>query len=95
MPSTMQHSMVSTSASSEDEPEMPTMTLISLDARPVMVRQPAMTPAMPQATATVMTPRPPASREAKMLLALKPPSAPKVAATTPWAGCSPAFLARR
>ena len=95
MPSTMQHSMVSTSASSEEEPEMPTMMLMSLDASPVTVRQPAMTPAMPQATATVMTPRPPASRESKMLFALKPPSAPKVAATTPWPGCSPAFFTRR
>ncbi len=40
-----------------------TMALISMEARPVTVMQPAMMPAMAQATATVMALRAPASRD--------------------------------
>jgi hypothetical protein len=43
---------------------------MSLEARPVTVMQPAIMPAMEQATATVMQPRPPASRELKIILSL-------------------------
>ena len=60
-------------------PETPTMVLISLLARPVTVMQPQMTPAMPQATATVTQERPPASRASKMLLTVKPPLPPTAA----------------
>ena len=43
-------------------PETATMAVISLEARPVEVMQPATIPAMAQATATVMVPLPPASK---------------------------------
>ena len=43
------------------------MAVISLEARPVEVMQPATIPAMAQATATVMVPLPPASRASKIL----------------------------
>ena len=42
-------------------PDRATMAVMSLDARPVTVMQPAMIPAIAQATATVMVPLPPAS----------------------------------
>ena len=42
-------------------PDSATMELMSLEARPVAVMQPAITPAIAQATATVMVPLPPAS----------------------------------
>ena len=47
-----------------------TTALTSLDARPVTVIQPATMPAMEQATATVMQPRPPASREEAIMVAV-------------------------
>ena len=56
MPSTMQHSMVSTRAIIIWPPERLTMALRSLEARPVTVMQPEIMPATPQATATVMEP---------------------------------------
>ena len=43
---------------------------ISLEARPVAVMHPAITPAMAQATATVMVPLPPASRASRILFRL-------------------------
>ena len=66
MPRMMQHIMVKNSATMVGSI---TVTLLltdttaemSLDARPVVVMQPAITPAIAQATATVMVPLPPAS----------------------------------
>ena len=46
-------------------PERATIAVMSLEARPVTVMQPAMTPAIEQATATVMVPLPPASRASR------------------------------
>ena len=46
---------------------MDTTALMSLEARPVAVMQPAMMPAMQHATATVMVPLPPASRASNIL----------------------------
>ena len=69
MPSTMQHSMVRNRAMNIASAWLGIMRLIfttaltSLDASPVTVMHPATTPAMEQATATVMHPRPPASRD--------------------------------
>ena len=45
---------------------METTAEIILEARPVAVMQPEMTPAMEQATATVMVPLPPASSASRM-----------------------------
>ena len=76
MPSTMQHTMVRNRASSVAswgsgmELLMAITAPMSLEARPVTVMQPAIMPAMEQATATVMQPRPPASSELKIILSL-------------------------
>ena len=63
MPRTMQHSMVSTRPTMVALPASWTMALMRMEARPVTVIQPAMMPAMLQATATVIAPREPASRD--------------------------------
>ena len=59
MPKTMQVSIVSTRPMMVASPAKFTMTLMSVDARPVMVMQPAMRPAMAHAAATVMQLRAP------------------------------------
>ena len=94
MPSTMQHSMVKNSAMSIESVGfgiarlMATTPLMSFEASPVTVMQPAMMPAMEQATATVMLPLPPASSALRImepvLFAASPaaaPGAPLCAAT--------------
>ena len=48
------------------------MALRSLEARPVTVMQPEMMPATPQATATVMEPLAPPSRELKIMAPRSP-----------------------
>ena len=62
MPSTMQQSMVRSRPTMVALPASWTMALIRMEARPVTVMQPAMMPAMAQATATVTAPLAPASR---------------------------------
>ena len=81
MPSTMQQIMVRNRPSKSELPDTPTMALMSWLARPVTVMQPQMTPAMPQATATVTQERPPASSASKMVfgvncLTTSPPATP-------------------
>ena len=86
MPSTMQQSMVKNSASSSESVGFgilllsATTPLMSLDARPVTVMQPAIMPAMEQATATVMLPLPPASSDSRIMrpvfLAVMPATLP-------------------
>ena len=73
MPRTMQQIIVRNSAmtvgsTKEMELEMETTAVISLEARPVAVMQPAMMPAMEHATATVMVPLPPASSASNIFL---------------------------
>ena len=69
----MQQSMVRNSASSSESVGFgilllrATTPLMSLDARPVTVMQPAIMPAMEQATATVMLPLPPASSASRII----------------------------
>ena len=67
MPSTMQQIMVRNRAMSACPPDTRTMAVISLEARPVVVMQPATRPAMEQAAATLMVPLAPASRASKNL----------------------------
>ena len=59
---------------------------MSLDARPVTVMQPAIMPAMEQATATVMLPLPPASSASRIirpvLLAVTPTVLPRFVSCT-------------
>ena len=52
MPSRMQHSMVRNRAMMRVSPATPTMAVMKIWPRPVMVTTPAMMPAMAQATAT-------------------------------------------
>ena len=52
MPRTMQHTMVSSRPRMVASPAMATMPLMSTEARPVSVMQPAIRPAMAQATPT-------------------------------------------
>ena len=54
MPKTMQQIMVRIRPMISTSPEAMTMTLMSVEARPVMVMQPAIMPAIAQATATEM-----------------------------------------
>ena len=61
MPSTIQHNIVRNSAISGFPWETATIAVISFDARPVDVIHPATSPAIAQATATVIVPRQPAS----------------------------------
>ena len=92
MPSTMQQSIVRKSASSSESVGFGMALLIamtplmSLDARPVTVMQPAIIPAMAQATATVMLPLPPASSESRIMrpvfLAVMPATLPVLVSRT-------------
>ena len=72
MPSTMQQNMVRKRPMNMARAGMGTREVtastpeISLEARPVTVTQPAIMPAMPQATDTVMAPLPPASRASRI-----------------------------
>ena len=72
MPSTMQQNMVRKSpmnmamAGTGTRDVTASTPLMSLEARPVTVTQPAIMPAMPQATDTVMAPLPPASRASRI-----------------------------
>ena len=67
MPSTIQQIMVRNRAMMACPPETFTMVVIRVEARPVVVMQPATRPAMAQATATVTVLLPPASRASKNL----------------------------
>ena len=71
MPSTMQQSIVSTSAIMTRPPETVTTAVMSFEARPVEVMQPATRPAMAQATATVMLLLAPASRASSTLVRVR------------------------
>ena len=62
MPRTIQQSMVRKRPIMVMFPARLTIRLMRMDARPVTVIQPAMIPAMPQATATVIAPLLPALR---------------------------------
>ena len=88
----MQQSMVKNSASSSESVGFgilllsATTPLMSLDARPVTVMQPAIMPAMEQATATVMLPLPPASSASRIIrpvfLAVTPTVLPRFVSCT-------------
>ena len=74
MPRTMQQSMVRNKAANRAKdllgimPLTLTTVFTSREASPVTVMHPATMPAMEQATATVMQPRPPASREPRIIV---------------------------
>ena len=67
MPRMMQQIIVSSRPIMVASPAICTMALIRMEARPVTVMQPAIIPAMAQATATVMAPLAPASSASTIL----------------------------
>ena len=67
IPSTIQQSIVRTRAIISLSPAIEIIALISSFARPVIVIQPEMMPATPQAAATVIVPFPPATRASSNL----------------------------
>ncbi len=71
MPRTMQQTMVRIKPMKVAEPASWTMALMRIEARPVTVMQPAIMPAIAQATATVMAPFAPASNASKIFLKVR------------------------
>ena len=71
IPRMMQQIMVRNSAMIARPPEILTIAVISVDARPVVVMQPATRPAIAHATATVTVLLPPASSASKNFSTVK------------------------
>ena len=71
MPRTMQQTIVRMRPIKVAEPASWTMALMRMDARPVTVMQPAIMPAIAQATPTVIAPFAPASSASKIFLSVR------------------------